>query len=302
MLARSLHVVLTYRCLHRCDVCHLHAGPDREGTFTRTELDRVLAEAGTLASLERLVFTGGEPFLYYPLLYQGIRQARSYGFDLAVTTTADWARDESTSVAWLAPLRTAGLRELCVAEHPWDESPARREKEDLAARVARSLGFTVSKEMHVVGPDRPGQPEGSAVHQGAPYPHRGRGTDVGEWNPPPRAVRQSSCPLFDDPQAPLDIWIEPEGTVQVCQGIMIGSLWWGSLREIVGGFHPERHPILAPLARGGPAALAETFGMDPDQPAVDGCQLCTRVRVALRDRFPEELGPESAYGMRDGHH
>ena len=46
------------------------------------------------------------------------------------------------------------------------------------------------------------------------------------------------------------------GNVQFCQGITIGNLWKRGLKQIMAELDPEEHPIIGPLIRGGPAALA----------------------------------------------
>jgi hypothetical protein len=96
---------------------------------------------------------------------------------------------------------------------------------------------------------------------------------------------------------PGRIHVDPFGHLHVCQGISIGNLFERSLREVWEGYDPDRHPVIGPLLRGGPVALAD----DHDVPRADGyadaCHLCYETRQALRTRFGASLAPDAMYGI-----
>jgi len=69
------------------------------------------------------------------------------------------------------------------------------------------------------------------------------------------------------------------------------------LRELLNSYEAGRHPICGPLKRGGPVALAEELGLEPDDEYVDACHLCYMLRCGLLERFPEQLAPRQVYGV-----
>ncbi|MDM7914074.1 MAG: hypothetical protein QUU85_02255, partial [Candidatus Eisenbacteria bacterium] len=99
-----------------------------------------------------------------------------------------------------------------------------------------------------------------------------------------------------DPRA---VWVDPFGNVHLCHGVLIGSLWWNSLADLVHGYDPDSDPVLGPLARGGPAALVEEHGLPLRGRFADACHLCFLARRELRGRFPERLGPDAVYGAAE---
>jgi MoaA/NifB/PqqE/SkfB family radical SAM enzyme len=152
----GLHFVLSYRCTHQCDHCFVHSGPGSRGTFTLDQIRRTLAEVVRIGTVERVYYEGGEPFLYYPLLLEGLRAARKSGFEVGVVTNAYWAETEEDAEIWLRPLAEIGMADLSVSDDPLhhgdgSESPARR-----ALRAAERLGIPAG----AICTPRPEQGEG----------------------------------------------------------------------------------------------------------------------------------------------
>jgi hypothetical protein len=280
----GLHVLLTYRCTHQCDHCFVHSGPGAPGTFTLDQVRRTLAEAVRIGTVERVYYEGGEPFLYYPLLLEGLRAARERGFEVGVVTNAYWAETEEDAEIWLRPLAEIGVADLSVSDDPLhhgegEESPARR-----ALRAAERLGIPAG----AICIPRPEQGDGARF--------RGRAADKLTSGLPRRCGREfGECP-DEDFADPGRVHVDAYGNVHLCQGILMGNMWRTPLSELVRSYDPERHPIVGPLHRGGPAALADEHGLSPEAEYVSACHLCYRIRERLLDRFPEELGPGQVYG------
>jgi len=76
----------------------------------------------------------------------------------------------------------------------------------------------------------------------------------------------------------------------------MGNLFERPLIEIVATYDPQAQPIVGPLLAGGPAALVERYQLPHEETYVDACHLCYTLRDALRERFPEVLGPGQMYG------
>ena len=69
----------------------ISSSPRAEGTFTFKQVCEVLDEAKKIGTIEWIYFEGGEPFLYYPLLMDGIKKAHEYGFKIGIVTNSYFA-------------------------------------------------------------------------------------------------------------------------------------------------------------------------------------------------------------------
>jgi hypothetical protein len=280
----GLHLLLTYRCTHQCDHCFVHSGPGARGTFTLDQVRRTLAETLRIGTVERVYFEGGEPFLYHPLLLESLRAARESGFEVGVVTNAYWAETEEDAEIWLRPLAEIGTADLSVSDdalHHGDaeDSPARR-----ALRAAERLEIP-ARAIHTPRPE-----------QGEGVRFRGRAADKLTSGLPRRPWREfGECP-DEDFADPGRVHADAYGNVHLCQGILMGNMWRTPLSELVRSYDPQEHPVVGPIHRGGPAALAAEYGLSPDAESVSACHLCYRIRESLLDRFPDELGPGQVYG------
>jgi hypothetical protein len=64
-------------------------------------------------------FTGGEPFLHYPLLAEGTRMASELGVPRYAETSASWCIDYDEAVERFEALRDAGLQALLISCSPF---------------------------------------------------------------------------------------------------------------------------------------------------------------------------------------
>ena len=89
-MLKGLHFLLTYKCLYECDHCFLYCGPHMEGTFTIEQIEKAIVQ-GIEAGIGSICVEGGEPFLYYPILLEGVRMAAIKGFQVGIVTNDYWA-------------------------------------------------------------------------------------------------------------------------------------------------------------------------------------------------------------------
>jgi hypothetical protein len=120
----------------------------------------------------------------------------------------------------------------------------------------------------------------------------------------PKAVKRSwkqftECP-YEDLREPGRLHVDPLGNLHICQGISLGNLFQKPLREIIGTYDPEKHPITGPLLEGGPVALVQRYGIPHGEMYADACHLCSQTCLALRSRFPQVLLPDQMYGVAEG--
>jgi len=293
----AAHFLLTYRCTFECDHCFVHSSPRAKGTLTLEQLETALDELGKVETVERVYFEGGEPFLYYALMVEGIRAARSRGLQVGIVTNSYWATTEEDAELWLRPLFELGIADLSLSDDPFHYED---EKENLARHAlvaARRLGMpvgTISIEAPRVE-DRE-QVRGDPVVGGSTM-FRGRAAEKLVEGLPTRPWQDfRECP-YEELRHPSRVHLDPYGNVHVCQGVSLGNMWKTPLSELVRTYDCDSHPICGPLAKGGPALLATEYGIKHSPEYVDACHFCYALRLALLDEFPEYLAPRQVYGL-----
>ncbi len=97
----GIHFLLTYTCNLECDHCFVYGGPKANGTFTVSRLRKTFDEIAKIGTAQWIYFEGGEPFLFYPVMLEGIRIAHDMGFKTGVVTNAYWAISEEDAEPWL---------------------------------------------------------------------------------------------------------------------------------------------------------------------------------------------------------
>ncbi len=298
----GIHFLLTYKCLFECDHCFLHCGPHASGTFTLEQIRNVLDEAAKIGTIDIIYYEGGEPFLFYPLMIEGLRLAREAGMRTGVVTNAYWATAEEDAALWLGPFRELDVRDLSLSDdafHHGDEAGSYAKKAlTSAAKLglrARSICIEEPK-VRVSGGTRAARGEPVV---GGDVVFRGRAADKLSCGLPRRPWTDFTECKREELGSPSRVHVDCFGNVQVCQGLSIGNMWRTPLSELIKNYDAASHPICGPLLRGGPVALAGEYGVDHDENYVDECHFCYSVRKSLVDRFPEHLGPKQVYGIEE---
>jgi hypothetical protein len=299
-MLKHIHFLLTYTCTYECDHCFLYCGPHAEGTFTGAQISEVLTEAKKLGTVEWIYFEGGEPFLYYPLMVEGMRTAGKAEFKTGVVTNCYWATCVEDAVLWLGPLLENGIADLSLSDdafHHGDEkeSPAKK-----AAKAAVKLGMragSIRIEKPAIQPPAEGKGE-PVIGGGALF--KGRAVEKlteGLPTKPPHIFRECT---HEELAAPKRVHVDPFGNTHVCQGLSIGNMWEKPLSRIIAEYDAASHPICGPLCNGGPAELAKAYGIKLEGEFVDECHYCYLVRRMLIEKFPEYLAPRQVYGLTEG--
>jgi hypothetical protein len=290
----GVHFLLTYRCERECDHCFLFGGPTARGTFRLAGLHDALEAVAEVPTVETVFFEGGEPFLYYPVLVEGVRLAAEKGFSTGTVTNGFWATSPEDAVLWLRPLKDAGLGSLCLSDdplhYPQEEGAHAENARQAAERLGLSLSVFVTEEPRLEeGEDGRPVVEGSVMF-------RGRAAErLVEGLPRCPADEFTECP-FEDLADPGRVHLDAFGNLHLCQGLLMGNARQTALAEVVAGYDPAGHPVVGPLLEGGPLELARRYEVPCADGYVDACHLCYEARKALRGRFPEHLGPSQVYG------
>jgi pyruvate-formate lyase-activating enzyme len=141
MKLTGLHFLLTYQCTFECNHCFVWGSPRQSGTMTLRDIRHFLRQAVDAGTITSVAFEGGEPFLYYATLLDGVRLAHDMGFAVSLVSNAYWATDVEDAVAWLRPF--AGLiKSLSVSSdlYHYNEQISRQSRNAEAA--AEQLGIS----------------------------------------------------------------------------------------------------------------------------------------------------------------
>jgi hypothetical protein len=298
----GIHFLLSYKCDSECDHCFVYSSPRAEGTFTLRQMKQVFEELASIKTLQSVYFEGGEPFLFYPLMVEGIRIARDMGFEPGIVTNAYWATTEEDAELWLRPLRDLGLADLSISDDAFhsedrDTAPAR-----YALNAARRLGMSFGEiciDRPTVEGALPREQEIGEPVVGGSTMFRGRAVEKLTEGLPRRPWKEfTECP-YEDLKDPKRVHLDAYGNAHLCQGLSMGNMWETPLSQIVQQYDADSHPVCRPLADGGPALLAREYDVRHDDAYVDACHMCYLVRLALLDRFPQYLAPRLVYGLEE---
>ena len=292
----GVHLLLTYKCIYECDHCFIWGSPRAVGTMSSKQVAEILRQASQIESVKRVYFEGGEPFLFYPVLLEGVRLAKEHGFEIGIVSNAYWATDAQDAEMWLRPLSQIGVEDISVStdEHHGSAEEARTARTAIAA--ARRLRMP-SQLMKVKDIEFYSCDSSSAADEGD-LMFRGRAAV--ELAP---KVSKKPWRSFDscgeEPPRIGRVHVDALGNVQFCQGITVGNLWRKPLKKIMDDLDPERHPVIGPLIRGGPSSLSKELGIRPRKAYADSCHMCYEIRCAARKRgmLPSVLRPDQAYGV-----
>lgn len=298
----GVHFLLRYSCTLACDHCFLYCSPTAKGTMTLGQIRSVLEESRKLGTIEEIYFEGGEPFLSYPVMLEGIRLARGMGFKAGIVSNGYWATCVDDAKLWLGPLVDLGISDLSVSDDDLHYGDVQDSPAKIALAAAKALGlpaFSICKAKPQVtdSPDL-GAGKGTPEISGG-IKLRGRAVEkFARGLPARRRADLKTCP-YEDLVDPQRVHIDAYGNVQICQGISMGNCWQTPLSTLVRTYDAQMHPICGPLIRGGPARLVEEHGLELNDEHVDQCHLCYAARLALLDTFPAHLAPRQVYGIRD---
>jgi hypothetical protein len=294
----ELDLLLTYKCNFECDHCFVWGSPDAEGVMKISDIREVLGQARELKSVEWIVFEGGEPVLYYPVLLWGLCEAKRLGFKTGFITNAYWATSVEDAKEWLKPICDIGVSDVVISDDVFHYGKGEENLAKCAFQAARELGLPVSNisleepKEYMVGPDWKGKPvrEGAVMFKGRPVEKLVEGLPRKPWE------TFDKC-LDEDFSNQRRVHVDPFGYVHVCQGITIGSMKKAALRQLFERFDPYAHPICGPILKGGPAELVRKYHVEHEEGYVDECHLCYCSRLKLRKLFPQILAPDQMYGV-----
>jgi MoaA/NifB/PqqE/SkfB family radical SAM enzyme len=266
--------------------------------MTLDQVRDILRQAKELGSVDMVYFEGGEPFLFYPIMIQGLREAKKLGFKRGVVSNCYWATSVEDALEWLRPIAEIGVDDLSLSSDLFHGEAMMNQTARNAVEAAQQLGLPEGVLTIEV-------PEGCAA-----YVQKAKGEPItgGQVRFRGRAVAKLLDGVERRPWTEFDecpdedfvgigrVHVDAYGYLHTCQGLAMGNLWQRPLKEIVSDYDPQTHPIIGPLLAGGPAALVERYDLPHKETYADACHLCYRMRETLRAKFPEFLAPGEPYG------
>ena len=289
MKPTGLHLLLTYQCTFECDHCFVWGSPRQGGTMTLATIRRILDQGKAAGTVRTIFFEGGEPFLYYGTLLEGVRLAAGMGFEAGIVSNVYWATSAEDALACLRPF--AGLLHgMTISTDLFHYSERISRQAQHAQAAAQTLGI----EMGTISVARPS--DGARLSGEGGVMFRGRAAAKLAAQAPQQPWQSfTACP-HEKLDAPGRLHVDAFGNLHICQGISVGNLLAAPLADISASYAPAKHPIVGPLLRGGPAELVRRYDVPHAETYADACHLCYEARQALRGRFPDVLAPDQMYG------
>ena len=294
MRLSGLHILITYQCTYECDHCFVWGSPWQTGTLTLQQIEKILFQAKE-ADVTSIYFEGGEPFLYYGILVQGVRKAADMGFSVGIVSNAYWANSVADAEEWLRPF-VGRLADFTVSSDLFHCEEVMGERPQNALVAAKWLNISTGM-ISIAQPDVEAQQTHGQIEDQGAVMYRGRAVE----KLVERATHQpwegfDSCP-HEDLREPGRVHVDPLGNLHICQGLVIGNLFEKPLKQICEEYEVDAHPICGPLLEGGPAALVSEYNIPHASAYADACHLCYQARTVLRTRFPRQLCPDQMYGI-----
>jgi organic radical activating enzyme len=302
MNLKGIHFLLTYTCNYTCDHCFLYCSPNSQGTLSLDQIKQILDDATEIGTIETIYFEGGEAFLFYPIMLEGMRFAKKKGFKIGLVTNSYWATNVKDAEIWLRPIREIGIESMELSDDLFHFDDKFDNLAKNARIAAENLGisvFSITIETPTVqeGIDKDHEKGKPVIGGGAMF--RGRAVEKLIEGLPTRPWNElNSCP-YEDLVNLGRIHLDPFGNVQICQGLSIGNAFKTPLSKMIADYNGDNHPICSSLIKGGPAELANQYGLEHEDSYVDECHMCYKMRLKLIDKFPEFLCPKQVYGLEN---
>ncbi|MFW9881829.1 MAG: radical SAM protein [Candidatus Thorarchaeota archaeon] len=295
-MLKGIHFLLTYTCNYTCEHCFLYCSPNSQGTFTLQQIREVLTEVKKIGTVEWVYFEGGEPFLYYPIMIEGVKLAKEKRFKVGIVTNSYWATSLEDAKLWLKPFSGLNIDDVSISDDKFHYEDIEQSLSKIAKKASDNLklpSVTICIEEPTVKKDQAkGEPVigGGAMFKGRAVENLIEGLPKRPWED------LNECP-YEDFKKLGRIHVDPFGNAHICQGLSIGNFWETPLSALIENYNAESHPICGPLFRGGPAQLVKEFDIEHENEYVDECHLCYLTRLSLIDKFPEFLAPRQVYGL-----
>ncbi|MCI0469409.1 MAG: radical SAM protein, partial [Nitrospirae bacterium] len=310
--------VYTTECPLTCDYCCHPTEIYGRGVIETGKTVNIIKESIAIGSISRVIFTGGEPFLFYDDILGILREFPSSGMKFRIVTSAFWAENKEKTLSLLAPLQKAGLDELSISTDPSHQKFVPIEYVKNAVYAALSMGMTaeiastfwrpgmdirdtlcLDEHRNIKYVQGPVMPIGRARHVKSTW------RDYCFEKPPSMA---GGC---REQGEGMDITIYPDGSVYPCcsggfnveAGLSAGNIYQEPLADIAERMWSD--PFVRVMLGGGADMIYKLSRLrDPDvyKMLPDDSDMCTICQICVKIRRDKELmaslSPILDYGAR----
>ncbi|MGV8146284.1 MAG: radical SAM protein [Alkaliphilus sp.] len=102
-------ICMTNKCNASCEFCCFSCNPQNNNTLQAEEVEKVIDDLLEREHIHQIVFTGGEPFLYYQDLKRYFKRIFGSGKGVGVFTNAHWCASRDITYQYLYELKKLGL-------------------------------------------------------------------------------------------------------------------------------------------------------------------------------------------------
>lgn len=106
----KLSIAVTRRCNASCEVCCFGCSPAQTSTLEEADIRRAIRQAKDAGGVKKILFTGGEPLLYYDRVRACTGYASELGLSCAVYTNGFWGDDGRRAARWAQELASVGVK------------------------------------------------------------------------------------------------------------------------------------------------------------------------------------------------
>jgi len=135
----DLGIIMSYQCQCACKHCLYNCGPRWKDWMSPEILREALQATQAWHHHFQIHLTGGEPFLNFPLLLEGVRIATELDIPCYVETNAGWCLREEDVAEKFATLREAGLNAVLISCSPFHAEKIPPARTFLAIRKALEM-------------------------------------------------------------------------------------------------------------------------------------------------------------------
>ena len=299
-----LEFILTQRCTGRCRHCsagEMVAHP--KGTHAPVEESvRAIRALAEMFDMQSVMTFGGEPLLYPEAACAIHRAAKECGIPKRqMITNGFFSREEGRIREVARNLADAGVNELLISVDGFHQETIPLEvvrafalavKDAGIEKIRYSPAWVVNEAFDCEENTRTREVLARLADTGVPVGEgndiflAGRAIETLSHYYPPAALNAADCcgtmPYTEPLTHQTSLTIEPDGSVTVCGGFVIGHVGAEDMRAIVARYDPFAHEGMRAAIAGVPGllALAEKRGVQVDMSRCRSvCDLCRMVNT-----------------------
>lgn len=115
MYYNTIGIQLTDRCNCFCKMCIANCSGKNKNKLSEQDIDSIIFQASGMRDIKQIVFSGGDPFIYFDLLLYGLDCAYKAGLSSACFTNAYWCTDREKTEAIVRRLAKSHLGTLQIS-------------------------------------------------------------------------------------------------------------------------------------------------------------------------------------------